>query len=197
MKLDLVHDIQTAFRKTVQAYSFPGTIQDLSKEVALVDEGTGFPPALLLLAFMLLDGETTFTVAGKLKEAGEKIISRLTYAKSADMESADFIFVPDIDFDAAEAIDAAKVGTLIDPHTASTILLVSRGFSRTAPATLSGPGIETTVSLDFGREGNWIESRKRKNREYPLGVELMFVTEEGQLVCLPRTTMIEPIGEEH
>jgi alpha-D-ribose 1-methylphosphonate 5-triphosphate synthase subunit PhnH len=46
------------------------------------------------------------------------------------------------------------------------------------------PGAGLEVGL--GRE--WIAARAAKNREYPLGVDMIFVDPEGRVAALPRTT---------
>lgn len=79
MKLDMVHDIQTVYRKLVDAMARPGQLADLSKEAALIEENEARP--FLLLAFTLFDQEVTFKVFSKREAAISKLIHQYTNAR--------------------------------------------------------------------------------------------------------------------
>jgi len=190
MKLDYVHDLQSAFRKTVTAFSFPGMIVDLSAELSRVEKELGFPPPLLLLALMLLDGETTFAVYASDGSRQEQSVSRLTLSKAADSAQADFIFFPDSSLDASLIIERSREGSLSDPHLGATLIFRTTELSEGDSLVLTGPGIEHEKIIRIGRDGDWLEARQQKNREYPLGVDLIFITDDGLLTAIPRTTKI-------
>ena len=64
LKLDIVHDLQSVYRKMVDSTSRPGLISDLRKEAALVEDEDkqGCRPSLLLMALTLFDQEVSFKV---------------------------------------------------------------------------------------------------------------------------------------
>jgi len=195
MRLDYVHDIQAAFRKTITAFSFPGTIVDLSTELSRVEEKLGFSPSLLLLALMLLDGETTFAVYSPDGKKQEQSVSRLTLSRATDAERADFIFFPDPSLDASLIIGRSREGSLSDPHLSATLIFKVTDLSRNGNLALAGPGIEGETTIRIGRAGEWLGARQQKNKEYPLGIDVILITDDGRLAAIPRTTKIIPRPE--
>jgi alpha-D-ribose 1-methylphosphonate 5-triphosphate synthase subunit PhnH len=190
MMFDAVHDIQRASRKMVKALSFPGTLENLLPEAEKLDGDLPVTQVLLLLAMTLLDGEVTFAVESEQKATQEELISRLTYSRAVAAENADFVFVPDADFPSAAVIGKLREGDLVDPHRGATLILGAASLDNGNGLVLSGPGIRDTEKLAVTREPSWVEARNRKNREYPMGVDLFLVTDGGQLAALPRTTKI-------
>lgn len=198
MKLDIVHDLQSIYRKIVDSTSRPGLISDLRKEAALVEdeETKGCTASLLLLALTLFDQEVTFKVFSAQADTVSKTINQLTYAKPTETVQADYLLILK---DAAkgsleEAIIHAKSGTLKNPHTSATIIVEVDSVTNGEALMLTGPGIQTTKPVYLDIKENWIESRQEKNKEYPLGIDLMFIDETHQLVSLPRTTQITRNG---
>ncbi|MCG8483376.1 MAG: phosphonate C-P lyase system protein PhnH, partial [Clostridia bacterium] len=55
---------------------------------------------------------------------------------------------------------------------------------------LQGPGIEDKNELKVDLNGHWVEKRRLKNIEYPLGVDMIMVDKNSNLVGIPRTTQI-------
>ncbi len=190
MTIDRVHDLQSAFRKLVSAHSRPGTVVDLGPEVRKIGLDMGIPAQFLLLALTLLDGETTFAVVSEDAESQERAISRLTYATRAAPETASFVFVPDGELDANGVLEACSEGTLLDPHLGATVIIGAGDILDTGELTLRGPGIRESSTCTVVRDGPWLAGRNAKNREYPLGVDVIFVTAAGMAVAFPRTTVI-------
>lgn len=117
MNLDVVHDIQTVYRKLVTATSRPGTLVVLEREARTLDVQMECLSSTILLALTVLDPEVTFKVIAKEGEAVSRMINQLTYSKPVDLPEADFIFIL---HDASEeqmkeAINKAKVGNLLNP----------------------------------------------------------------------------------
>jgi alpha-D-ribose 1-methylphosphonate 5-triphosphate synthase subunit PhnH len=189
MRLDPVHDLQKTFRKILSAQASPGTLADLSEEAELLDLDIAFNKGILLVALALLDAETSFCVASPDSSAQARTISQMSYARSAYPDEADFIFILG-GGGAAEAIAAAKAGTLVDPHLGATIIIEAQYLSAEGSLLLSGPGIESTARLGVGLEGGWVEARRAKNVEFPLGVDIILVDASSRLASLPRTTLI-------
>ncbi|MCM3714399.1 phosphonate C-P lyase system protein PhnH [Alkalihalobacillus oceani] len=191
---DYIHDIQTVYRKVVNATSRPGQLADLAEEVALLEEDgkNDCPASFLLLALTLFDQEVTFAVMSKKAEVISKILNQFTYAKPVAIEQADYILILQDAGEGAlqEAIGKAKSGTLRNPHTSASLIVEVEKVSNNQTLQLKGPGIRTTAFIDVKTSEKWLELRQMKNREYPLGVDFLFIDQEQQLLSLPRTTQI-------
>lgn len=194
MKLDIVHDLQSVYRKIVDASARPGQLVDLTKEAAIakVDGNKECPASILLLALTLFDQEVTFKVISDKEEIITKTINQLTYAKPAATEEADYILIlQDAEVGALNtAIEIAKPGTLKNPHSSATIIVDVSKVSNEPTLQLKGPGIQTIEFVHVETNEKWVDSRQMKNQEYPLGIEMMFVDQQDQLLSLPRTTQI-------
>lgn len=194
LKLDIVHDLQSVYRKIVDSTSRPGLISDLGREATLLefDNETGCSDSLLLLALTLLDTEVSFKVYSAQASAVTRKINQLTYAKAAEADQADYIFVlQDAEQGALEeAIQKGKPGTLKNPHKSATIIAEVEAVTNDETLLLKGPGIQTIISINVHVSENWVENRWEKNMEYPIGIDLMFIDINHQLLSLPRTTQI-------
>lgn len=194
MKLDMVHDLQSVYRKIVDSTSRPGLISDLGREAALLggENETGCPNSLLLLALTLLDPEVSFKVISANADRIEKELNQLTFAKTAEADQADFLFILN---DAEpgsleEAIQRANPGTFLNPHKSAVIIAEIGHIGDDDHLVLTGPGIQTSTAISVDMDGEWIKEREEKNREYPVGVDLIFVDKNNQLLSLPRTTQL-------
>nr|WP_220041011.1 phosphonate C-P lyase system protein PhnH [Niallia circulans] len=194
VKLDMVHDLQSVYRKLVHAYSRPGQLANLRKEAAIVreDGNEECPAPILLIALTLFDQEVTFKVLSEKAGMITKTINQLTYAKQGEIEEADYILVlQDAEIGALnKAIEKAKSGTLKNPHSSATIIIEVTEITAEPVLELKGPGIKTVEYVQVELAENWVESRQSKNKEFPLGVDLMFVDQQDQLLSVPRTTQI-------
>jgi alpha-D-ribose 1-methylphosphonate 5-triphosphate synthase subunit PhnH len=192
MEFDMVHDIQTAYRKLVTSMSRPGIITSIKEESNKLNIETGCFRSTDVLILMLIDIETGFSIHGKNKESAEQIINQVTYAKSTDINEADFIIIcEDVNEEEIKSIiEKAKTGTLNDPHSAATIIIEVESLSNDKQLCLKGPGIKDEAFVKVDLKNSWIEARNRKNAEFPLGVELIFTDRENNLMCFPRTTRV-------
>ncbi len=192
MKFDLVHDTQGIFRTVVKCMSRPGTIAHIGAKSELLDLETAMSRHMLSLLFVLLDREVTFAV---LDEEGEKmtsLINQLTYAKSTSPEWADYLIVT---AKAGQKVlqsgfGKAKIGTLVDPHKAATVILEVEEMTAQGDLVLRGPGIQYEHYLGIQGHSNWLDIREKKNSEFPLGIDMILIDRQGNMVCLPRTTTI-------
>jgi alpha-D-ribose 1-methylphosphonate 5-triphosphate synthase subunit PhnH len=194
LTLDIVHDLQSVYRKLVDSTSRPGLISDLRKEAVLVEEEDikGCSASLLLVALTLFDQEVSFKVFSPQADSVSKTINQLTYAKPTEAKKADFLLILQ---DAEkgcfeEAIINAKAGTLKNPHSSAFIIVEVESVTSGDALLLKGPGIHTTELVHLDVNENWVESRQEKNKEYPLGIDLIFIDQHHQLIALPRTTQI-------
>jgi len=192
MRLDAVHDLQRVFRKILAATASPGSIVELGPEAELLDLELPINKGILLVALALLDAETSFFAAApkasSWTEAASPVeaISHMTYAKGAYPDEADFIFALGKE-GAAEAIAAAKAGTLVDPHLGATVVIEVEALSDDGALVLTGPGIESSTRLGVLPDPAWLAARDSKNVEFPLGIDLILVDSRYRLTSVPRT----------
>jgi alpha-D-ribose 1-methylphosphonate 5-triphosphate synthase subunit PhnH len=198
--IDSVHDIQQAYRHVLDAMSTPGLIIDWTEFAQKLHQPKVMSPSAALLALILLDTETSFAVvAGETLHSSEsqqvlRWINEMTYARIAPIDQAQFLFIlADTDsLLAAQALSQANLGTLLNPHESATVIVETQAIAQ-SPADqfiLKGPGIKHEQVLAMRSDWQWQSIRSELNREYPLGVDMMFVDRNHQLVCLPRTTQI-------
>lgn len=198
MNLDVVHDIQTVYRKLVTATSRPGTLVVLEREAKTLDVQMECLNSTILLALTVLDPEVTFNVIAKEEEAVSRMINQLTYSKPVDLPEADFIFIL---HDASEeqmkeAMTKAKVGNLLNPHESAMIILEVPDVTKGDSMILSGPGIQEESFISLPNVSAWLGVRNEKNIEFPLGIDMYFVDQQDRLIALPRTTQIKENGGE-
>lgn len=189
--MDLVHDIQSVYRKVLNSMARPGKIEVL-EEQEKVDMEINFNRGTFLIMLMLLDGEVSFNVVSEKSEEVSNLISEITYSKEKPLEEADYVFVLEdaVEEKLAEVYSLAKVGTLINPNKSATIISEVEFINDDGKLELSGPGIKDKKCISIGESNAWIKERNLKNKEYPLGVDGIFIDKEYRVVSLPRTTKI-------
>lgn len=142
-----------------------------------------------LTAAVLLDNEVSFAVCGSPALA-EKI-TELTLAKTAAVSKADYIFVTE-NADWQEAVQAAKCGTLRDPHKSATVILCTADLQAGKLQRISGPGIKAVQEIIMCPELQAaLGKRDEQEYEYPLGLDFFVLDQRGCLMGIPRKTRIE------
>ncbi|HNW87089.1 MAG TPA: phosphonate C-P lyase system protein PhnH [Candidatus Limiplasma sp.] len=182
---DEVFDSQRAFRLILEAMANP--TRKVSLQSCARKFHAGVAP-FLAIGMTLLDNAVSFCVHND--EALANDLVSLTLAERATPESADFLFVPDAS--AVEAlIPAAKRGTLRDPHLSATVIVLDNG-TPSHPVRLYGPGIDGVAEVALTDAAlAALATRDRQAYEYPQGIDLIFVTGEGELYAIPRLTLRE------
>jgi len=182
---DTVFDSQKLFRLVLEAMANPTKIVNI-KEYA--DKLFGYHPLFLAVAMTLLDNEVSFNTCENCSLTDE--LASLTLAKKENIETADFIFIYDLNYMEC-AIKNAKYGTLSDPHKSATVV-VRNDDEPICRLTLYGPGIagRTTVNATQTVK-DAIALRDAQNYEYPKGIDLIFVSSTGELIAIPRLTRVE------
>ena len=90
-----------------------------------------------------------------------------------------------------------KHGTYADPQTSATVLLLCTSIEGEEAMTLRGPGIKEKKTLKvYPYIKRVIGIYHRLNIEYPLGVDLVFADEEGNILGIPRLVKMEEQEEE-
>ena len=181
MGFDLTRDCQRAFRALLDAHSYPGRVFDLATEARLVSLDSQLPKPLIVIILCLLDIETSFCAESADGSRDEAFVAQLCGARPTTVNEADFIFIAGAGIPLAAAIAEAKAGDLVDPHKGATIVAEVASLEAGGVLRLSGPGIDGQARLGVGRDAEWIAARARKNREFPLGIDLLFYDSEARI----------------
>lgn len=188
-QFDPVFDCQKVFKALMNALARPGKIVSIAENVKKIDQ----PNAPLVAAGLtLLDNWKKFFVyeAPELEET----LHQMTYGIPCEIHQADYIFLPTgkVPLEICHKIlSQAKIGTLPQPHESATIFLGLDSLEGGEEGTLTGPGIDGTISISLPEEGwMWIKELRRMNFEFPCGVELYFLTPRGDLMGIPRKVKI-------
>lgn len=178
-----VFDGQKVFRKVLEAMANPGRKVSISEQAQKM---YGDDSAFLALAMTLLDNEVSFCVCNN-KNLAENI-SLITLSSEAPLEEADFVFVNE-EKQLEEVFEKVKCGTLADPHRSATIIIKVENSCDKA-WNLYGAGIDGTLTLKVPDGADQaMELRKQQNYEYPQGIDMIFVTGSGDVLCIPRLVM--------
>lgn len=184
------HSTQQAFRKVLEALSFPGKIN-------LLDECPNDMSPLIsqtaLICMTLLDSEVSFYVTD---DNISKTVHAYTGSHSIDVSNADFIIIslPTSTDEILDRLNQAKIGDLVSPHKSATVILEVESLTSGFNYELNGPGIKGTVQLSCTVSPEVIKNRKDINAEYPLGIDIILIDRKGNVVGLPRTTQITEVN---
>lgn len=192
MAIDQIHDLQQVYRKLLHSMSRPGTITSIQTQAEEMDYGFSCNPATILSAMALLDAEVTFHVLSQKKQELIEKISEYTSARFAPADEADFIIVLKEDEEQAilQTMAECKIGSLIDPHQSATWIIESPFLTNEGKFRMTGPGIQTEARLRTDMPAAFWQERNKRIKEYPMGIDLVFADDAGQLACMPRTTSV-------
>ena len=190
MPFDPVHDTQAIFRAAIRAVSYPGQVQDIRSATDGIDIGTDLNPALAGVALTFLDAQASFCLWPGSETASGLLIARVSDARQADPEEAQYHLVPR-GGDCRAAVERASSGTLEEPHRGATIVIEVDAITEGTRWRLEGPGIrDAAVLAATGLASAVLERRDARCAEFPLGIDLLLVDRDCRLVALPRTTRI-------
>lgn len=191
MKFDLVFDVQCAYRSVLKAMSYPGEIVSLAQESARIELDMQCYRASIVLMYTLLDADTSFHVESSDQHIASAF-AQMTYSKEESLEHSSFIFVTASSTKSLDSIiKQAYEGSLEDPHRSATILVECDHIDTKAMYELTGCGIKDKTMLRIEHKHAWLDARADKNIEFPLGVDMLFVDKQANLVAIPRTTKIK------
>lgn len=180
---DEVFDGQKVFRSILEAMSNPGRRVSIAEQAAKMSGDNG---TFLAIAMTLLDNEVSFSTCENQELSAE--IELLTLSKETSMDAADFIFVEKEEM-LPEIFEKAKIGTLEDPQKSASIIIKVEKASDTE-LNLYGAGIKGMWKIEMPEiVKTAIDLRQAQNYEYPQGVDMMFVTNAGEIFCIPRLVL--------
>lgn len=179
-QFDEVFDTQAVFRMLLEGMSNPSRTISIA---AQKEKMFGAHGAFLALGMTLLDNEVSFSVCGD--ETLREELQLVTLSEEKSLSEADYIFVMNSQMLSSIFVQA-KSGTLMDPHHSATLIIRDSGESEQR-VTLYGPGINGTIEF-FCSEivRQTLLLRDQQEYEYPMGVDLIFVTDSGDVTCIPR-----------
>jgi alpha-D-ribose 1-methylphosphonate 5-triphosphate synthase subunit PhnH len=168
---------QGLFRLLLQAFAYPGDPQSTTELIG------GDSPAVAALA-TLSDEEVTFADPhGLLTQADHGfLLGREAEVGNADFVLADSRRTPNLQ---------VKNGTIYRPEESATVILLCASLGKGDHSwRLSGPGIETTATINGESDLDaWLDWRQAL-LAYPQGVDLILAGNE-RLIGIPRTTKVE------
>jgi alpha-D-ribose 1-methylphosphonate 5-triphosphate synthase subunit PhnH len=190
---DAVHDIQEAYREVLECMARPGRIGSIQYQAQKINIDSNCRSSTLVLALMLLDTEVSFKIFPEQRQnVVSRLFNQLTYSRELCSEKADLIFILE-DADSKDFISAvkyAKTGDIVNPHTSATIIIEAISLTEKGGIILSGPGIPKECRVGIESADNWFTIREEKNKEYPMGIDIIFVGPSYEIMCIPRTTVL-------
>lgn len=182
-----VFDSQKVYRYILNAMAHPTSIVNINEYASKL---YGKYPEFLAVAMTLLDNEVSFFTCEDRLLAEE--IASLTLAENGRLHDADFIFVIEPEH-LEDVIRNAKCGTLTDPHK-SAVIVVRNDKEPKHRLRFVGPGIDGCTELDASEVvKHAVELRDLQSYEYPQGIDLLFLSSEGELSAIPRLTRMEVV----
>jgi alpha-D-ribose 1-methylphosphonate 5-triphosphate synthase subunit PhnH len=182
---------QRAFRVILEAMSRPGRMCQLPDVTHREDRFAW----LFIVLETLLDQEATHCM---IDEDGSMHLSHLLFEATKSpwvaLEEADFIIAPN--GSTGGKIACAKRGLPEYPDLSATVIYridsLSCERTRTVRCRLKGPGIADSVDLPAmeGFDHQELLQLCTVNRDFPLGVDVLFVDSAGRMVAVPRSTHI-------
>lgn len=181
---------QQTFRVLLRAMSQPGEC------CSLLSAGDQKHPLLRIVLETLIDHEVAFAWIGPSEnDLTPETVTRWTHARSVDLSEADFGIV--IGDSSGGKVLKLKRGSAEMPDTGATMIyrLPRSGHPESflAEAVCSGPGIgpETCRQVAIpGLNPEELLAIREANEAFPLGIDCIFLTADGNVIALPRSTQI-------
>lgn len=191
-KFHRVFDTQQLFRQLLDSMSYAASVKNVHSICNGCDYAMDLYKSTQAIAISLLDTDTSYCVYGD-KNIDEKM-AMITYCQRKNVDEADYIFIAyDNQFELAHVLEQAKVGTMIDPHKSATIIVECNSCTAGKTYRCKGPGIKDTKDIKININCDWLEARNETNIEFPMGVDIIFLDKNYNLLALPRTTQVERI----
>ncbi|MEL7428601.1 MAG: phosphonate C-P lyase system protein PhnH [Pseudomonadota bacterium] len=179
------------FRLLLDSMAKPGTVRDVPPSQNGIDKlNAGAAMSLLVLS----DHETSVWLHEEL--ATKSVADYLRFQCGCPLvdhsNQAMFAVFPAL----TEAFELNEFswGTPYYPDRSTTLIMQVEELGTDGPFVLTGPGINVTQSLQVeGLSSKFWDWRAAKNKDFPLGVDVIFTT-DTKLAALPRTTQVKEIG---
>lgn len=185
---DQVFDAQEHYRLILDSMARPGKINIIPQ--VSISSPAALNQASGLLAFALLNRDASFCAIAQ--DEVTTFIALHTAAEIADLEKADFVFIPGLQH--KEFMGSLKTGNLSYPEDSATIVadvteISSSEIAGSLQLRLKGPGIKEIETVYVkGLNPEILNELKEQNLEFPLGIDIILTDIENRLICLPRST---------
>ncbi len=194
---DQVTGGQVIFRSALKAMSEPGTVVDISQDIAVEP----LSPAMYAVILALLDQQTSLWLAKSFDQP--QVVKNLQFhtgvklAKTAQEAQFALAMASEID-----ELERFNIGTDESPEMSCSLFLqvdsisIDENISDSIDCSvlaLSGPGIETIKNVGISKlSKSLIDYLTERSGEFPKGLDCYFVS-QNQLLCIPRTTQVKVI----
>lgn len=173
------------FQSLMQAMSRPGSIHNLESRL-------GKSNTITAVLATLSDAQVTACNHDSLINDEDWSLSQ---CQTVSADTADYIVC---DGSLPCSINPSQ-GSLVSPELSGTVIVSVKKLANELTAIsqddrlwrLSGPGVDGEIDVAVsGLHYSWIQQRENWNSEFPLGVDLIVVSETS-ILALPRTTKLE------
>ncbi len=194
----VLHRMQRAFRQVLNAFAHPGLVY----EIELTAENQARPASLTgaqeTAVRLFVDQAVTFAVVDAEEDTLASYLTSETHAVRVPVPRANFIVIPHRADSrlANRAVFEAAGGTLLSPEAGATVILGCMRLSQENDHTslykvaVSGPGVKE-VNAFYVDRADWALARTARKDEFPCGIEILLVDNQGNVVAIPRSSQIE------
>ncbi|MCF8056389.1 MAG: phosphonate C-P lyase system protein PhnH [Desulfocapsa sp.] len=174
--MDLEQLNRNNFRNCLEALARPGNVYQVYPYNHSV---------IMAMASMLLYPEVTFY---QQTEGDWNMIKAITGTTEREAHEADYLFldVPD-----KNILQDVKSGNQQNPEFSATLICGCQNLKSGTSVILSGPGVNGRRQTTLPAPVDFLELLAEKNRHFPLGVDLYFLSREHGICALPRTTQVD------
>jgi alpha-D-ribose 1-methylphosphonate 5-triphosphate synthase subunit PhnH len=190
-----VYDSQMTFRLLLDGMARPGKIELLNRyEYKFIPRN--FNPHCLTILKTLCDNTSSFYSSMNNDEI-YKYLEVNTGSNFNESDRADYIIFNGKNFN-DEFLKVNK-GTIEFPENSGTVIITVNEISQNKTEEsgilsikLTGPGIKHCTEIFIkGLDREYLNNFIIMNKNFPLGIDLLIVDNEGKLVCIPRTSKME------
>ncbi len=199
LNYDIVFDAQEHFRLLLDSMSRPGKINTFPSLEIFPPEGLNHAAALT--GFALLNPDANYFIAGENQEAIAEYLLINTASQSAEISTADYVFIPEAWF--GDDLYEARTGTPTYPEDSATFiagceLISGQPHGQSIKLTLRGPGVNGEAEVFVsGLSPDLLEFVKEQNSEYPLGLDLIIADRYNNVIGIPRSNKFSYAQPEH
>lgn len=181
---DPVHDAQQTFRSLLDALARPGIQQTTASLTPL----EGLNPGCAAACLTLLDLETTVWLQPGISESVRSWLLFHTGCRlAAQPQTADFAVVDRIE--TMPRLEEFNWGAAAYPEASTSLLIQLPALQGTESATLQGPGILDTITLQTPLPADFWQQWQAMTTNYPLGLDVWCFADR-QVLGLPRTARL-------
>lgn len=189
-QFDKVFDTQQIYRLTLDAMARPGKVNSLPALRLKPPDGLNWGAAAIALT--LFDSEAGFCSLSAGQAAGNYLTLN-TGAALRPVATAEFVIAGGEQ--PLPELGEASCGTLLSPELGATLLIMVKQLSPTGgeiKLQLAGPGIKGSSLLFIsGLAPENLATVAQLNREFPLGVDVIYIDDAGHIACVPRSSSLQ------